>query len=379
VSRGRDAPPLLLAAAKRLEPLDVTLARETYLEALWAAIIVGPLAHGGGVHEVAKAATTAPTAPEPPRPADLVLDDLAVLVAEGHAAAVPMLKRAVSAFRGEDISREEGLRWLWLACHVARLLWDDESWEVLCTRHLQLSRDTGALTVLHLALNQRMGVHEHAGELAAAASLLEEAEAVGETTGRGLYGALALAAWRGREADLSELIDARMDDLVARGEGAGVAIIPWASALLYNGLGRYEEALAAAQQAGAYHHELLFSGWVLVELIEAAARSGRPEPAADAPAAFGGNARQRHRLGAGDRGPLARAAQRRRGRRAPVSRGDRAACPHPDPRGACPRPSPLRRMAAPRETASGRARAAAQGPRDAHRDGHRGVRPARRA
>jgi DNA-binding CsgD family transcriptional regulator len=282
LSRGRDAPPLLLAAAKRLEPLDLTLARETYLDALWAAIIVGPLADGGGVQEVAEAARSVPSAPEPSRPADLLLDGLAVLSAEGHVAAAPMLERVVSAFRGDDISREEGLRWLWLACHVARIRWDDESWEVLVTRHLQLARDTGALTVLHLALNQRMGVHEHAGELDAAASLLAEAEVVGETLGRGLYGALALAAWRGSEADLSELIDARMEDLVARGEGAGVAIIPWASALLYNGLGRYEEALAAAQRAAAYHHELLFTEWGLVELIEAAVRSGKPEPAAGA-------------------------------------------------------------------------------------------------
>jgi DNA-binding CsgD family transcriptional regulator len=284
VSHGRDAPPLLLAAANRLEPLDVTLARETYLDALWAAIIVGRLADGGGVLEVAEAARAVPPALEPLRPADLLLDGLAVLITEGHAAAAPMLERVLSAFRGDDISREEGLRWLWLACHVARLLWDDESWEVLCTRHLQLSRDTGALTVLHLALNQRMAMHEHAGELATAASLREEVKVVAEATGGrlGPYGALALAAWQGREADLSELIDAMMNDVVARGEGTGLAIIPWASALLYNGLGRYQEALAAAQQAGAYHDELLFSTWTLVELIEAAVRSGKPEPAADA-------------------------------------------------------------------------------------------------
>jgi DNA-binding CsgD family transcriptional regulator/tetratricopeptide (TPR) repeat protein len=283
VSRGRDAPPLLLKAAKRLEPLDVRLARETYLDALWAAIIVGRLADGGGEREVAKAARAVPPAPEPPRPADLLLDGLAVRITEGYVAAAPMLERAVSAFRG-DISREEGLRWLWLAGHVARLLWDDESWEVLSTRHLQLSRDTGALTVLHLALNQRMGMHEHAGELAAAASLLEEAEAVAEATGSELapYGALAFAAWRGREADLSELIDARMNDLVARGQGAGLTIIRWSSALLYNGLGRYEEALAAAHQASVHPHDFLYSTWGLVELIEAAVRSGKPEPAADA-------------------------------------------------------------------------------------------------
>src|SRR4051794_3009552 len=113
IRRGRDAPPLLLAAAKRLEPLDVTLARETYVDALWAAIVVGPLADGGGALDVAKAARTAPPAPEPPRPADLLLDGVATLIIEGHSAAVPMLERAVSAFRGEELSREEGLRWFW--------------------------------------------------------------------------------------------------------------------------------------------------------------------------------------------------------------------------------------------------------------------------
>jgi DNA-binding CsgD family transcriptional regulator len=138
--------------------------------------------------------------------------------------------------------------------------------------------------VLHVALNQRMGMHGHTGELAAAAALFEEAEAVGEATGSGLapYGGLALAAWRGREAEFSKLIETRMNDLVARGEGAGLAIIPWARALLYNGLGRYQEARVAAQQDDGYHHELLFSTWALVELVEAASRSGKPALAADA-------------------------------------------------------------------------------------------------
>jgi DNA-binding CsgD family transcriptional regulator len=284
VRRGRDAPPLLFEAARRLEPLDVTLARETYLDALWAAIIVGRLADGSGVLEVAEAARAVPPAPGPPRPADLLRDGLAVLITDGLAAAAPMLRRAAKAFRGDDISQEEGLRRLWLATHIARVMWDDESWEVLCTRHLQMSRDAGALSVLHVALNQRMGMHGHTGELAAAAALFEEAEAVGEATGSGLapYGGLALAAWRGREAEFSNLIETRMHDLVARGEGAGLAIIPWARALLYNGLGRYEEARVAAQQDDGYHHELLFSTWALVELVEAASRSGKPALAADA-------------------------------------------------------------------------------------------------
>jgi DNA-binding CsgD family transcriptional regulator len=285
VSRGRDAPSLLLKAAKRFERLDLSLARETYLDAWWAALMfVSGRAGSDEVLEVAEAARAAHSAPEPPRAADLLLDGLAVRATEGHAAGTPMLKRAVSAFRNENISRDEGLRWFWFACHIAIDLWDDESWEALCTRHLQLARDAGALTVLLLGLNQRIGLHEHAGELAAAASLVEEARSVAEATGSlfAPYPALIVAARRGREADLSELIDASMNEMVARGEGAGPAIIQWSSALLNNGLGRYKQALAAAQQASAYPLELLYPTWGLVELIEAAVRIGKPETASDA-------------------------------------------------------------------------------------------------
>jgi DNA-binding CsgD family transcriptional regulator len=283
-SRGRDAPPLLLDAARRLEPLDVTLARETYLEALSAALVAGRLAGGGGVVEVAKAAQGVPPARDPPRAADLLLDGLALQIAVGDAAGAPMLKRALTAFRGDDISREEGLRWLALACRVAMDLWDDESREVLSARQIQLARDAGALAVLFIALRSRIGMHQLAGELAAAASLIEEAQAVADATGSRFapYDVLALAVWRGREAEASELIEADANEVVARGEGMGLAIIRWASAVLYNGLGRYEQALVAAQEASAYPHELLFSTWGLAELIEAAVRSGKPEPAAEA-------------------------------------------------------------------------------------------------
>jgi DNA-binding CsgD family transcriptional regulator len=236
------------------------------------------------VREVAKAASAAPRSPGPPRAADLLLDGLNLLTIDGHAAGTPMLRRAVSAFRGDDISRDEGLRWLWFACHMAIDLWDDDSWEALCTRHVQLCRDAGALTVLLLGLNQRIGLHEHAGELAQAASLVAEARAIAEATGSLFtpYAALIVAARRGREADLSGLIDASIEEMVARGEGAGPAIIHWAKALLYNGLGRYEEALASAHQAAEYPLDVLYSTWGLVESIEAAVRTGKPELAADA-------------------------------------------------------------------------------------------------
>jgi DNA-binding CsgD family transcriptional regulator len=281
--RGSDAPPLLLKAARRLEPLDVRLARETYLDALAAALFAGRLASDGGVLEAAQAARSAPPSPQPPRAPDLLLDGLAVLITEGYPAGAPMVTRALSAFRSENVSRDEGLRWFWLACHAAIAVWDYETWRVLSTRHVQLARDAGALTVLPIALSSRLGVHHWAGELAVAASLVEEVEAVAEATGTrvAVYGALPLAAWKGREAEASELIEATMKEVVPRGEGMGLAITEWAAALLYNGLGRYEDALAAAQRANE-HPEELWSTGVLSELIEAATRSGMPVRAADA-------------------------------------------------------------------------------------------------
>ena len=284
VNRGSDAPPLLLTAAKRLEPLNVGLARDTYLDALWAAMFVGRLASGGGLLEVAQAARGAPPSSQPPRAADLLLDGLALLITEGYPAGTPKLRRALSAFRSEDVSKEEGLRWLWLACRAAANLWDDETWAVLATRQVQLARDAGALTVLPIALNSRIYMHLNAGELTAAAELIEEVEAVTDATGSRLapYGVLLLAGWRGREAEASELIEASMKEVVARGEGLGLTVIQWASAVLYNGLGRWEDALAAAQRAGEDPHEQLFSTWAAVELIEAATRSGVPEHVAGA-------------------------------------------------------------------------------------------------
>jgi DNA-binding CsgD family transcriptional regulator len=282
-NRGSDAPPLLLAAAKRLERLDVGMARETYLEALAAASFVGRLAGAGTLLEVAQAARRAPAPSQPARAADLLLDGLALLFTEGYAAGAPVVRQALSAFRSEDISPEEGLRWFWLACRAAVDVWDDDTWEVLSTRHVRLAREAGALSVLPIALISRTAVHLFAGELAAAAALTDEAEAVTDATGTHLapYGAIGLAAWRGSEAAASELIEANIKGVMDRGEGQGLALIDWTNAVLYNGLGRHDAALAAAQRAAEHPGELPFA-WGLVELIEAATRSGKAERAEDA-------------------------------------------------------------------------------------------------
>jgi DNA-binding CsgD family transcriptional regulator len=284
VNRGRDAPPLLLKAAKRLEPLNIRLARHTYLEALSAAKHAGRLGSRKGLLEVADAARQAPPSPEPPRAPDLLLDGLAVLHTEGYAAGTQMLKRALRAFRSDELSSEEGIRWLWLACRTAMDLWDDESWFVLSARQVKLARDAGALTVLPLALNLQAGIHIFAGQFDAAEAFGEEAHAVSDAIANPdvPYARLNLAGWRGQQDETSRLTAAGDRDANARGEGRTIAVGKYATAVLYNGLSRYDDALAAARQATEYPGDLAFFNWGLVELVEAAARCGKAELAADA-------------------------------------------------------------------------------------------------
>jgi DNA-binding CsgD family transcriptional regulator len=281
--RGNEAPPLLLHAAKRLEPLDAELARETYLEALAAAIFAGRLAGARGVLQVADAARAAPPAPRPARAIDLLLDALATRFTDGYAAGAPPLRQALDALSRDEAHSEDDIRWLWLACRIAPDLWEDETWHELAIRQLQLARDAGALTVLPLAATYRAGVHVHAGEFAAAAALVEEADAITEATGNAPLGytSLVLAAWRGQQAQALALIEASREDATERGEGRAITLAEYATAVLYNGLGRYQAALAAAQRASE-HDDLGLFGWALIELVEAAARSHEPELAADA-------------------------------------------------------------------------------------------------
>jgi DNA-binding CsgD family transcriptional regulator len=284
LSRGRDAPPRLLQAAKQLEPLNLRLARDTYLEALSAAMHAGRLGGRDGVRKVADAARRAPRSSGLAPPRDLLLDGLAVLHTEGYPAGTPILKRALRAFGSDELSSEEGIRWLWLACRTAMALWEDESWFVLSARQVQLARDAGALTVLPLALNLQAGIRIFAGQFAAAEALGEEAHAVSEAISNPdvPYVNMNLAAHRGRQEEISWLTAAGERDAAARGEGRAIAVGKYATAVLYNGLARYDDALAAARQATAYPEDLAFFTWGLLELIEAGARCGKAELAADA-------------------------------------------------------------------------------------------------
>jgi DNA-binding CsgD family transcriptional regulator len=282
--RGSDAPLLMIKAAQRLEPHDASRARETYLDAITAALFAGRLAQGSGARDVATAALAALRPVGSPRASDLLLDGLARLILDGPTSGTPVLKQALDAFRGQRVATDERLRWSWLAGRAAAFIWDYDSWDALTACQLEVARDAGALTVLPLALSTRAGVHMFAGDLTAAASLIEQVEAVADATDArtARYAAVMIAALHGREDEGRELIDANAKDFASRGEGMGVTLTKWATALLCNGIARYDDAFIAADTALENPRELWYSPWATVELIEAASRSGRAAAAAPA-------------------------------------------------------------------------------------------------
>jgi len=274
---GSDAPPLLLKAAKRLQPLDLGAARETYLTAWMAALFAGGLAGGGDLVEVSRAARALPPPADPPRPVDLVLDGLASLVTDGPAAAAPALRRAADAFSGTGVTGvtpEEELRWGWLAQGAASALWDDDAWRAMLARQVRLARAAGALDQLPILLGALGTAAVWSGDFTEAGALIAEADAVCAATGSRAapFTTMMLAAVRGDQEEAFPMVEATIAEATAGGQGIAVAYAQWAVAILHNGLGRHADALAAARQASENSPGLYISMWALPELIEAAVR-----------------------------------------------------------------------------------------------------------
>jgi ATP/maltotriose-dependent transcriptional regulator MalT len=283
--RGGDAPLLLLRAAKKLEPLDLRLARNTYLDAWGAALFAGHLAvDGGTLDDVSRVAATVPAPVEGALPRDVLLDGLALIFAEGIPAAAPLLRRAIAAFKDGEASTEEVLRWGWLAARGAIWLWDYDSGLEIPKRAVQLARDSGVLEVLAVADNVCGQAAAWGGDFELAAQLAAEVEVVKEATGSriGPYAAIALTGLRGRETEASQLIDSVIDGAAASRQGTAVQYAHWARAVLMNGLCRYEEAMAAASTAIEGMPEFFAATWALGELVEAATRTGQAERARQA-------------------------------------------------------------------------------------------------
>jgi DNA-binding CsgD family transcriptional regulator len=278
---GSDAPPLLLEAAKRLEPFDLTLARETYLTAWGAAVFADP-AGGGVLEEICRAIRALPPPIAAPRPLDVLLDGLARLTTEGRAAAAPTLQRAAELVTRIPVA--DVLRWGWAATAASDAVWDDRGKLAIAARHVQLVRDAGALAELPIHLSALGLAKAWIGDFAGAASLIAESESVAAATGSPIapYTLLRLRALQGSEVEATRLIASALDQAMAGGQGLAAAWAHWDAAVLCNGLGRYEAAASAAHRAAANTFEPWVSMWALPELVEASARAGDAKLAHDA-------------------------------------------------------------------------------------------------
>ena len=251
--------------------------RETFLVAWGAGVIAGPVAGGDVFGEICRVVRALPPRPGAARPLDLLLDGLALLTTDGHAAAIPTLQRAAKALA--DLPVEDVLRWGWMAQSASMTVWDDESWRAICAKHIRLLRNAGALAELPIQLSGMGMARSWVGDFAGAAALATEADSVAAATGGRFvpYALLRLRALQGRETEASAVIEQ------AAAGGPGVAIYAhWAAAVLYNGLARYEEAAEAARQATTNTFDYFVSAWALPELVEAAARAGNPGLSRDA-------------------------------------------------------------------------------------------------
>jgi DNA-binding CsgD family transcriptional regulator len=277
---GTDAPALLLRAAKRLEPFDLQLARETYLIAWGAATIAGPLAGREVRLEICRAVRTLPEPGEDSRALALLLDGLAVLTTEGHAAAMPTLQLAAEALA--DIPVEDVLRWGFMGTDASWAAWDIEAIRAISERQVELVRDAGAFAQLPFHLWQLGISTAWMGELADAASVAAESESLASATRSPIapYTALRLAGLRGSEGEYSAMIGA-FEQAAAGGQGIAIAHVHWTAAVLFNALGRYDEAMAAARQAVDEFPDF-WKMHALPELVEAAARAGDADLARDA-------------------------------------------------------------------------------------------------
>ncbi|TQR87536.1 AAA family ATPase [Mycobacterium hodleri] len=282
-SHGSDAAPLLLKAAKQLQSTEPTLARDTYISAMLAAMFAGRLAVGANVVDVARAAQAAPSAPGPRQLPDLLLHWLTIHYTDGYLAGRPAQRELLTALDAEP-SPDEQLIWLLLASGATNYAWDDDRFEVVTSRHVELTRNRGALSDIPLALSSRATALMFFGDLAGVEAVVDELRAAHDATGSSLapYAPLGLAAMRGDHETAIPLIEATVAEVTARGEGNGLTFAWWAEAILHNGSGDYRRAFHAADRAVRFPPELISANWSLVELVEAAARSGATDRAAAA-------------------------------------------------------------------------------------------------
>ncbi|MDR0181993.1 helix-turn-helix transcriptional regulator [Lysobacter arvi] len=280
--RGADSSALLCDAARRLEPLDAAIARETYVEAISAAMFAGGLGPGPHEREIAQRAG-AMTMTSPTSVADMLLNGLVVRFTEGYSASISPLIAALQTLK-EVCDHEKHQRWLWIGCRLAQELWDDHLWHALAQRGVQIGRATGRISLLANATNHLAAFHVHAGDLSTAQALIDEVDLIEQATGLPSlkYSAALLAATRGEQREMQIMWDTLLQNAAMRGEGQALTTFWCVSARLHNGCGEYDKALHNARRACEREDTAISYGWALAEYIEAAIRVGSERDAASA-------------------------------------------------------------------------------------------------
>ena len=240
--------------------------------------------HLGGadvLQEIGRAVRALPPLPVDPHPLDLVIEGFATLVTEGPAVAMPLLKRTAEAVA--QLPVDDVLRWGWHVGGVRSAIWDDDAIAVY-ERQAMLVRGAGALAEMPIHLQALALERAWRGDLSGARRLIAEAESISASMGNQVppFALLRTLALQGREAEASALIEGVVREGTARGQGIAVMVAYWAAAVLHNGRGRFEEAAAAAGEVVTNGILPWLTMWAEFELVEAAARAGDMELAADA-------------------------------------------------------------------------------------------------
>ena len=282
---GGDAPRLLLGAAARLTPRDAGMARRAYLDAFMSAMIIGGSA-GTSWLDVGREARAAPPRPGSPHADDLLLDGLAAQATDGYQAGLPTLRDALALLAAEPAGTPTmaTASYLWLACRVALNIWDDEAIVRISAQHVIAARATGMIVHSQSAFSMAATAALLTGDLTAATYHMEQLDAIRAVTGSipAPHGWLALAAWQGRAASNRAASNRGGRNRSPDDPPADLGIVGYTTALLYNGLGRYQEAADAASAVCEHADQLGYTLWALPELAEGAARCGNMGLAAHA-------------------------------------------------------------------------------------------------
>jgi len=282
--RDRSAPRRLLGAAQALEPHDPVLARDTYMQALSAATYAGRLGEPGAIDEIAQAIMSSTATGTLDSAPDLILRGQAQLALGGPYLALPIVRRAIAAFAEAPATDHRALAWMWFGGRAAQDIWDAEGLRTLAERQVRLARAGGVLTVLPMALNLLMVARTFDGRLDGAEAICDDLDTILSITGHPLplYGRIFLAAYRGHLDEVETMAPQLRADAHARGEGYALTVANMAEAVVYNGAGHYEKALASARQELPYVNELGHAMRTMLEVVEAASHLGERELAGEA-------------------------------------------------------------------------------------------------